>query len=69
MEAIEYAAKFGFDSVYADPSYVASLDDTGLAKVAATMKESVSSVYRWPGSTSTTVSSRSKGVGGYIVTG
>ena len=38
-QAIEYAAKYDFESVYADPGFLSSLDDTARAELAATMKE------------------------------
>ncbi|MBI2478416.1 MAG: sugar phosphate isomerase/epimerase [Planctomycetia bacterium] len=39
MQAIEYASKYGFESVYADPGYLATLDDALRTDLAATMKE------------------------------
>jgi sugar phosphate isomerase/epimerase len=39
LQAIEYAAKYGFESVYSDPGFLSSLDDAARAELAATMKE------------------------------
>lgn len=39
LQAIEYAAKYGFESVYADSVFLSSLDDDARADLAATMKE------------------------------
>ena len=39
LQAIEYAAKYGFESVYADPGFLLSLDDSARADVDALMKE------------------------------
>ena len=39
LQAIKYAAKHGFESVYADPGFLAALDGTARAELAATMKE------------------------------
>ena len=38
-QAIEFAAAHGFESVYADPAFLSSLNDAGHAELAATMKE------------------------------
>jgi len=38
-QAIEYAATYGFESVYADPGYLASIDDSQRANLAAVMKD------------------------------
>ncbi len=39
LQAIEYAAKYGFESVYADPGFLLSLDDSARADLGALMKE------------------------------
>lgn len=38
-QAIDYAAEYGFESVYANAGYLAGLDDTGREKLAAKMKQ------------------------------
>ncbi|MEW4486471.1 sugar phosphate isomerase/epimerase family protein [Thalassoglobus sp. JC818] len=38
-QAIEYAAKYGFESVYADPGFLSSLDDSTRAELKSTMTE------------------------------
>lgn len=38
-QAIDYASKYGFESVYVYPSHLASLDDAGQKELAARMKE------------------------------
>ena len=38
-EAVEYASKYGFESVYANPGYLGGLDDGGRADLAALMKD------------------------------
>ena len=39
LQAINYAAEYGFESVYADARFLSSLDDAARADLAATMKE------------------------------
>ena len=39
QQAIQYAAKYDFESVYADPGFLASLDDAARSELASTMKE------------------------------
>ncbi|MCH2202374.1 MAG: sugar phosphate isomerase/epimerase, partial [Fuerstiella sp.] len=39
LQAIEYAAEFGFESVSADPHFLSSLDEAECASLAALMKE------------------------------
>ena len=39
LQAINYAAKHGFESIYADPGFLSSLDDAAHVELAATMKE------------------------------
>jgi sugar phosphate isomerase/epimerase len=38
IQAIEYAAKYGFESVYADPGFLSSLDAAARVDLAATMQ-------------------------------
>jgi sugar phosphate isomerase/epimerase len=39
IQAIEYAAKYGFESVYADPAFLSSLDDGARANLGTKMKD------------------------------
>ncbi|MEO2035610.1 MAG: TIM barrel protein [Planctomycetaceae bacterium] len=39
LEAIEYAATYGFESVYADPGFLLSLNDASRSELAGLMKE------------------------------
>lgn len=39
IQAIKYAAQYGFESVYADPGFLSSLDQAARVDLAATMKE------------------------------